>query len=555
VRNLFQTCLMGLAVTSLFLSPAKPVTAQSAGEPAVVVSLANITNQLGDIRYLMEAAGQGGMYGFLVEPQANNYLKGIDRSKALGALLYFGDDSPEPKWLALIPVSNLDELLDTIDQAGIEINESGSDVELIGPDGSPIFLRKSAGYVAVSDDKEMLDQTPANPAEALGAVSPDVNFGAKLFVQRIPEALREMAISAIEDGYMNQMDQMGDEGMADLQRQNFEMQMEKIRSLVNESEELVLGMNIDEAAKTMHFDMQMIGQDGSELARQSNMYDSADPTRFGGFLDKDAAITMNMSGKVEGSDAEQFNKMMDQMRDLANKSMDDDNVSGPQREMANRILEDVIAVVKQTVEEGTMDMGAMAAVDADNANIVAGLLVADPARLEKSVKEIVSVAQSQLAGKAQFNMDMGTHDGVRLHEVVVDVSDEEDATKLLGSDKARIYVGIGDRAIYVAAGNDPLDTLKSAISNSSTAPADAVPMQYNMRLAPILAKAAQMQGEDMPRQMAEKLAANGRDRIRFVMTTVENGLDMRFEIEDGLLELIGMAAQMGQGMMGGGADF
>ena len=553
MKNLFQMCLMGLALTSLMLAPAQKVSAvQSAGEPAVVVSLSNVDEQLKDIRYLMEAAGQGGMYGFLVEPQANNFLKGIDRSQPLGALLYFSDDSPEPNWLALIPVKNMDDVLDTLDQNGIEVNESGSDVEMIGPDGSPIFLRKSGGYAAVSDDKEMLDMTPSNPVEALSAVSADFNFGAKLFVQRIPEGLREMAISGIENGYKEQMDNMDDEDLAELQAKNFEMQMEKMRSLINESEELVIGLNIDQAAKCLHLDAKMTGLDGSELARQSGLYGEAEPTRFGGFLSDDAAMTLSATGKVDSTDADQLNKMVEQLRDMANKGMDRDNVSGPQRELAEKILEDVLAVVKQTIEEGTMDMGAMANVDESNANLVAGMVVADPARLEKSVKELVAVAKTELADKAQFNLDMGTHEGVRLHEIVIDVSDEEGATKLLGGDKARIYLGIGDHAMYIGAGNDPLDTLKSAISGDGSKTGEAVPMQYNMRLAPILAKAAQMQDEDLPRQMAEKLAANGRDRISFVMNAIENGLEMRFEVQDGLLELISMAGGM---MGGGGADF
>lgn len=553
MKNLFQMCLMGLALTSLMLAPAQKVSAvQSAGEPAVVVSLSNVDEQLKDIRYLMEAAGQGGMYGFLVEPQANNFLKGIDRSQPLGALLYFSDDSPEPNWLALIPVKNMDDVLDTLDQNGIEVNESGSDVEMIGPDGSPIFLRKSGGYAAVSDDKEMLDMTPSNPVEALSAVSADFNFGAKLFVQRIPEGLREMAISGIENGYKEQMDNMDDEDLAELQAKNFEMQMEKMRSLINESEELVIGLNIDQEAKSLHLDAKMTGLDGSELARQSGLYGEAEPTRFGGFLSDDAAMTLSATGKVDSTDADQLNKMVEQLRDMANKGMDRDNVSGPQRELAEKILEDVLAVVKQTIEEGTMDMGAMANVDEGNANLVAGMVVADPARLEKSVKELVAVAKTELADKAQFNLDMGTHEGVRLHEIVIDVSDEEGATKLLGGDKARIYLGIGDHAMYIGAGNDPLDTLKSAISGDGSKTGEAVPMQYNMRLAPILAKAAQMQDEDLPRQMAEKLAANGRDRISFVMNAIENGLEMRFEVQDGLLELISMAGGM---MGGGGADF
>jgi hypothetical protein len=555
VKQILQTCCLGLALVGLLTAPAQVVHAQDGGDPAVVVALGNLDSQMKDIKYLMNAAGQGGMYG-IIEGQSSQMLAGLDRKRPMGAMLWFSEESPEPKWLAFIPVSDLDGVLDTISNFGVDFEENGDNIEIITPDDETIFVRESAGYALVTDDEEMLGMAPANPAETLASVSPEFNVGARLFVQRIPESLRQMVIDGIESGYREQMDNIGDEDLAELQKHNFEMQMAQIRSMVNETEELTVGLNIDESAKSIHLDMQMIGQDGSELARQASNYASAKPTRFGAMLTDEATMSMGMTGTVAKEDAERMTEMFNQIREMAGKKMEEDEVPEADREIATRVLNDVLEVIRETVEAGTMDAGAMAMVNDDGANLVAGLHVVDPARLEESVREVVEAARDKVDGKAEFNLDMATHDGVRLHEIVADVSEEEDFTKLLGSDKLRIYLGVGSDVLYLGVGNDPLPNLKTAISDDGkSSSSENFPMQWNMHLAPILAKVADMQDEEMPRKIAAELAKSGRDRIRFIMKTIDNGFDMKFEAEDGIIQAGAQAAQQMGGMMGPGADF
>lgn len=550
MKQIFQWCAMGVVAAGLLLSPSRPVVAQSAGDPAVVISLAGLGEQLNDVKYVMDKAGQGAMFG-MISAQANTFLNGFDRSKALGALLYFSEESPEPKWMALVPVKNMDDVLDTISQFA-EVEENG-DVTSITPQGSgeTMYVRESGGYAVISDSEEMLESAPSNPGELLSSVSADFNLGAKVFVQRIPEGMREMALSAIEEGYQQQMDAIGDEALAELQSQNFEMQMKRMKSLINETEQLVMGFNIDETAKSVHFDMQMVGLDGSELSRQSDGYGSADPTRFGGFSDDAATMSMSFSGKIAEGDAAEAKQSLDAVLQMALSKMEEENLGDSEKELATHVVTDLIDVLKATMDEGSMDMGAMVLLDDKNANLVAAVQVADPGKVEKSVKDIVAAAEGKTDDRVQFNLDMGSHEGVKLHEIVVSVPDDK-AQALLGSEEAKILLGIGNKAVYFAAGNDPMETLKKAISGgpgSSGKP----PMQMNLRLASLMKKVADVEDEEIPRMIADKLAKSGRDQISFVMTAIKNGLEMKLEAQDGILELLGVAAQMGMG--GPGGDF
>ena len=63
-----------------------------------------------------------------------------------------------------------------------------------------------------------------------------------------------------------------------------------------------------------------------------------------------------------------------------------------------------------------------------------------------------------------------------------------------------------------------------------------------------------LQGMEMMEMMSDTLQPGG-DRIQIRSEFIDNGTKTRFEIQDGILELLGAAGGMMGGMGGGGADF
>ena len=81
-------------------------------------------------------------------------------------------------------------------------------------------------------------------------------------------------------------------------------------------------------------------------------------------------------------------------------------------------------------------------------------------------------------------------------------------------------------------------------------------MQYNLYLAPIMKFAAGIDGEPAVENMAAELEANGKDRISMKSNQIDNGVTMRFEMQDGILALIKVGFEsMGGGVPGGNNDF
>ena len=98
--------------------------------------------------------------------------------------------------------------------------------------------------------------------------------------------------------------------------------------------------------------------------------------------------------------------------------------------------------------------------------------------------------------------------------------------------------------------------MKQAMDKSAEA-SDAnadTSMQFNLFLSPLLKFASGIQGAEMLEMMSDTVQAGG-DRIQVRSDYIENGMKSRFEIQDGVLQLIGAAGGMMGGLGGGGADF
>jgi hypothetical protein len=223
---------------------------------------------------------------------------------------------------------------------------------------------------------------------------------------------------------------------------------------------------------------------------------------------------------------------------------------------AKEIADDLIAVVNETLDEGILDMGAVAFVDKETINFAMGMQIADPKKVESTLKDVVEIAKKEAGEEFTMNLNNDSHKGVTFHELVVKIPEGEQEAIAMFGENLTIIVGIGDKDIYVGAGVDPMPTIKKVLDNNkATGSGDLVQLQYNVFLAPILRFAAALEGEEMVEKMAAKLSEVGGDRLRVTSKTTKNGISMQFEAQDGVLQLIGVVGQAMSGQMGPAEDF
>ncbi len=555
MKSFCKTLMLGLVVGVMSMLPVGQAYCQSAPEPAVVISIAKFNEQMDDINYLLTASGFEQMK-FMAGAMIKGYTKGLDADKDAGVLLYFNEESETPDFLGFVPVTDIDEMLDVV--AGMaEVEEGDETITVTTDDGTELTVREQDGFAFFSNKADMVKDLPSSPAKLLGDQSTKYNLSARVFAQRIPEKLRTQALDMIRESSEMTLENLDEDDLqAELQRKNLAMQMKQMEMIFNETDSFTMGMSADKEAKKLMMDVEFKGLPNSELAAKLAAAKPKKPSRFTGFLMDGATFTMNQAASMSPADAKEYSGMLDDLVETVVTEIDaDGDMSEEELSVVKKSLGNLADVVKGTLEEGIFDAGAVVMLEEGQINMAAAAQVSDPKKIEDTVKDLVAMAEGKMGEDIQVNLNSGSHKDITLHSVIIQVPDEEEEMRDALGDQVTVIVGIGNKAVYLAAGSEPVATLKKAVDGTSEV-SDV--MQFNLYITPILEFAAQMEGDPSVEAMAEALASSGGDRIRGTYNLIENGGVMHFEMQDGILGLIKVgfdAFSQGGGFPGANDDF
>lgn len=528
-KSLFTRCIASV----LTLVVAATSFAQSAPEPAVVISIAPVKEQMSDINYLVDASGFG-QAKFLIKSQIRYITGGMDSKRPAGALLYFEGDNPEPRTVIFLPIKDLDELLDTVSNLA-EVDDEDEIIKILPPGGDTLYAVKQGTHVFVTTDEDALAGLPEDPASMLGDMPTKYNVGAHLYGDRVPEELREKAIDMIKDGYIDSLENLGtDPDEVDAKIAEFEQQIEVFEDV----DEVVFGMLADKETHKMAMEFSITGKPGSKIAKGYAGFANAPASRFAGFMKDTAAMDYSMCFDMNTEDADRVGTQMETLIESMMTEIDNDGeFSDEEMDTIRSASVQIAEVVEETVREGRVDSGGHLMMGDSSLDFVAGGQVSDPAKVESAVKELVDLIKKRDDDEVvEFKLDFAKHNGVNMHEILINVPEsEEEVQDFLGTE-VTVILGIGKKEVYLAAGNKPLETLKAAMANTAAAP--DYPVIYNIRVLPILEYAATTTGQPMLDSLAEVLAKEGRDKMTIYSKAITNGVFTRMEMEDGPLAMI-----------------
>ncbi len=539
MKSVCKSLMMGLLLSVATLIPSQ-VRAQSEAKPAVVISIANMDEQLKDVKYLLTASGFPEL-NFIAKAAIKGYAEGVDFSRSAGVALYFEGENTTPSVAGFIPVDDLEILLDSV--AGIAEVEKNEDegYTVTMPDGSEISVEEKGGYALFGTEPELLKTLPAEPAKMLGDNPTKYNLAFTVYPQHVPQSLRDLALDTIKEGSMQTLDQL-DEDLQEAQRQNLKTQMAQFEMLLNDSESIQIGMTADADNKKLYTDVEFLAKAGSDLAKKMDQTKATEPSRFTGFLMPNAAMNFNAAGKIPESDGASYSTLLTEAKKAVIEKMNEEGeLSDAEFEKVEELVESVVDVLDKTLKKGVVDTGMAAVLEGSDANLVGGMTVADPAKVEAAIKDLVPMLKERIdmldnpdVPVVEFNFDAETHEGIRFHEIKISIDDEE--TRDLIGDSAGIVIGFGTDSIYFGLGNGPMQLIKQGMAAKQKTEFDS---EMNFRVAPFLKFLAR--APDAPEQLgvfAEQLTENGGDLIRVYSKYIPNGSFSRFEMQGGILSLI-----------------
>ena len=209
--------------------------------------------------------------------------------------------------------------------------------------------------------------------------------------------------------------------------------------------------------------------------------------------------------------------------------------------MVKRWLDVVIGVFEKTADNRRYDGGMAVLLDSAGATVVIGGAVADGAKLESVLREIVAEVKSTDPDTAALiKLNAVKHEGVRFHRVSVPMP-SPGLVPYLG-ETLEIVLGIDDDKLFLAAGTDSTKALKKIISQSKAAAGKEVPpMQMTISAASIakyvsshVPMIAMVPGADS----TIKSLDGGKDHLVITAKTIYHGIRYRIEIEEGLMKLL-----------------
>jgi hypothetical protein len=400
--------------------------------------------------------------------------------------------------------------------------------------------------------------------QLLGGLETEYDIAVRLGVQNIPEFFRQIAVDQIKLGVEGGLQQGPDESDEeyDARVKMTNQQMDQMVSMINDINELTVGLKIDEPAKQAYLDLGMTVVPGSKTAKQ--MEASQDkPSQYAGFLFPDAVASLhiNSSSDPSSADTAQMTTAFQTLRRQVESEIDNEADLGDEQVKAivKQLVGEVMDVVEATLKTGRFNGGA-AIVGKGPFTVVGGGYVADGSKLEDVIKKVVDLGQNE-PDFPEVKMNAAEYKGVRFHTASVVVPPEagdhgEMVSKLVGS-PVSVVLGFGEETFFVAVGPEALDTIKQVIDKSATTDTSGLPpMQLNVALAPILNFVATL--EDTPDPMLAKVAAAikdsaGKDHVSLTVTEISGGMRYRLLAEEGVLKAVSMAAsaQAAQGGLGG----
>jgi len=552
--------LIVVAVLTLGSLAHRPALANSlkTAKPVVVASFAGYDELLGDVKLAGDLAGHPDLDksvdAALTLFTKGRGLAGIDTKRSSGAVILAGEG--KPTGYLFLPVTDLKASLALLEELGHKSKDAGDGVFEIDTKkrNKRLFVCEKNGWAFASDNPETLAATPDDPTTLTASLSQQYDGAIRLNVCNVPEPWRQKFIEHLKKHGKKHLERVpGTEQEKDLVKAVAKKILEGINAATNEIEQITLGWNLDQDAKTAHLDVSVTALEGTGAARQFAQLKQA-KTDLAGFQLPGSAVSGSAACQFLGINENEVNAFFKAVGDVALKRIENEIRSEEDLESAKKFVRGILRVVAKTAASGRVDEGGSLVLKPDAVTFVGSRYVADGRKLEQTLGVVVEAARKKHPNVVDslLKTDVAKCKGVRLHVVSIPVPDgckDRDKIVQLIGESLEVAAGFGDKYVCYAAGKDALKTLKQAISQSAASPQQStLPLQLSISLSQVADFVATV-AKERDKPVVEKAAAllkesSGIDHVTVTATPIERGAKYRLELEEGVLKLLAEARKL-----------
>ena len=515
-------------------------------EPVLVVTVGSINKLMEDVNYITGIAGQAGAGG-MFQMMAATFTNGIDKTQPIGIIVPMVNGMPDP--IAVIPTSDIKSVLKRLEAQTGPVDELDDGTLVIAVNANTVYIRQVGNWAIAGRTRDILSMAPADPTQLFTGMGNNYDLAFRLRVQQIPEDTRGMLTAQMRQGFEQAMAQQGED--TEQVREMAENTIKQLEMILNESDELNFGINIDPVGKHVLMDFGFTALQGTKLAAVYGGQ-QAIPSKFASVIRDDAAAYLHAATSVSPDAAEMARSSIESsLSTLRGAIANDGKLNEQQQREVNDLIDRLAKVYLDSVSEGKMDMGGMLLANEDDFRFVFGGFVSDGNEVAQIVKDVAAKIEAEAGGDApRFKFDQGTYSGVTMHVVEADVPAREEEVQKVFGDVLRVHIGTGPKSVYIAAGKNSEALLKGLIDTGSDTGAAGRPVsQFRLTLLPILkfARSVADDNEVIDAMIATLAGASDPGEITATGEALPLGTKSRITIGEGLIQAIGQAAAQGRG--------
>lgn len=599
-----------LAISSAGLAQSEEA-AHSAKEmkPVLTLSFAGFNAIRNDMRLLAEASGDAQLM-FTLMLMGNQGLPGLDVDRPWGMVVQ--TDGQEYPAYAFVPVTDLagmiqrvadfERLFDALQQSGglklpgtaepaPELDEapkfgqgpktdeepesdeaapepeapdepdpepesliSGPDEEgvyqIAAPNGALYFQEKD-GWAFFAGSREMLAGVPADPETLLEGLNESYTLGVRVTFPNLPQGVRERILERVRD----EADKRGSRGPDELVWQYVLRSLlsprspEDVAKWLEEAAVVQVGIGVDPESRSLRLDGKITAIEGTSTAAELALLGESTSNLAGLFMaEGDAVLTALAAAPTSERHSTRVQELIESYASRAAEDLDRQELSEADRELAKQGLDDLIEVIRETVQRQRLDAGMVVLSDDDQLGFVVASGVADTAKLEELFKRAVDLAARSEPRIAEVvTLDAETHQGVRLHTISVPADEVPHGHSLppeLVGETLSGAVAFGEKNAYLAVGPKAIEMLKNAIERSQAAAGESVPpFRVSLSAAALgrlVAGAAPEAESGFELSPASRILdalqrAGDNDRVTIAAEAADGGVRAELEMEHGVM--------------------
>ena len=509
------------------------------------IHVASWNRVLGDVDYLFEAVDRPEFSEFIRSFLANvRDLKGIDHDKPFGVLVFFKPGlSLEPEPIGFAPVADFDELKKTLEAVQATVSKVDGEDDMYEIKGRRHnYARLINGYAYISENPDALDRDFPDPASRTKKLSEKFDIAAAINVSEVPIGIRTLFLNFLKASSETELQQRDEEsdGAYRLRKANGDASLELIEQLLTHGESVTLGFKLDRDGKGAHVELDVKARPASPFAQMLTSV-GGKRSHFANVLDADVPFTFSVSWQM-GKSAK---KVASELAQAAERGLEEQLKEVPELDQIKTIFSSVNA----TIEEGHVDLFAQFRGEKRQGfALLAGLKIERPATFAAGILPFLK-RMKQDPNIAEVDIAMAQHLGVTFHRIRSTKVRPQDQN--LYGNQPSLYFGSGNDVLWFAIGEKPafeqLKTLMEAVAvrpDTATLNRKNAPIQLRINIGQWLV----LVPDDRPRpfaDMAKETFKSDNDMLQLDLRPTENGLKLKFHLQQGFVKLLGKSLVRG----------